>query len=275
MQTPTIAVIGAGNMGRCLISGLIKNGHPNDKIWASNINEQKLDELKTDFQIHTTTDNAKAIETADVIILAMKPQKFAEVADTLRSTIHYRVPLIISVAAGITIANIEAHLAPLPIVRTMPNVAAHIACGATALFANHHVTAEQRDIAESIMRGVGIAIWLTDEKLMDVVTALSGSGPAYFFLVMEALQTAAEELGLPKDAARLLTLETALGSARLALESDHSLAELRQHVTSRGGTTEKALSVLEENDIRGVFKEAVTAAKQRAEELNAMLAQET
>ncbi|RDI41318.1 pyrroline-5-carboxylate reductase [Aquicella lusitana] len=275
MHTPVISIIGAGNMGSSLIGGLIKDGHPSDKLWAADPSGEKLTQLKTKFDINTTSDNAQAIQAADTIIFAVKPQAFAHVALPLKKVIAERKPLVISIAAGIREASIQQWLnGKTPIVRAMPNTPALIGCGATALYANPYVTESQRNLAESILRAVGVVVWLNDEKLMDTVTALSGSGPAYFFLMMEALQEAAEDLGLPTETARLLTLQTALGAARMAIESGTSLAELRRKVTSPGGTTEKAISVLEENNIRRLFKQALQAAKLRSEELATLLGKE-
>lgn len=269
---PVVTVIGAGNMGSSLISGLINNHHPGDKLWATDPDKNKLAQLDHSFHIHTTTDNVQAVLKADVLIFAIKPQLFANVLPTLSMTIQRRMPLVISIAAGIKETSIAHWLgAKIPIVRAMPNTPALINCGATALYANQYVTSEQRNLAESILRSIGIVVWLKDEKLIDVVTALSGNGPAYFFLIMESLQQAAEDLGLPKEIARLLTLETALGAARMAIESGKSLAELRHNVTSPGGTTEKALSVLEENNIRNLFKKTLEAGKRRSEELAEMM----
>lgn len=269
MTTPTIALIGgAGNMGTSLIGGLINNGHPADKLWATDTSVEKLSELQKKFGIHTTTDNKQAIQSADVVIFSIKPQMFSNLAVDLADIIKAQKPLVISIAAGIRESSIQHWLGgTAAIVRVMPNTPALIGCGAAALYANALVTHEQRNMAESILHAVGIAVWLSDEKSMDAVTALSGSGPAYFFLVMESLQQAAEELGLPHDIARLLTLQTALGAARMAIEDDRPLHELRQNVTSPGGTTEKAVSVLEENNIRVIFQKALSAAKLRSEEL--------
>lgn len=268
MTIHNIAMIGSGNMGSSLIGGLISNGHPCNKLWATDTSIEKLEALQKNFNIHITMDNIQAAQSADVIVFAVKPQLFAEVAKGLADVIQTRKPLILSIAAGIRESSIQGWLGhDTAIVRAMPNTPALISCGATALYANHFVSEEQRSIAESILRAVGVVVWLTDEHLMDTVTALSGSGPAYFFLMMEALQSAAEQLGLPNDTARLLTLQTALGAARMAIESGKSLTELRQNVTSPGGTTEKALSVLEQNNIRKIFQLALQAAKQRSEEL--------
>ncbi len=267
MKTPFIAMIGAGNMGSSLIGGLIKNGHPVDRIIATDPSDEKLRQLQP-FGIHVTTDNSKAASLADVIIFAVKPQVFEKVAAPIKDVVQQRKPLVISIAAGIRIASIQQWLGEqTAIARVMPNTPALIGAGASALFANQHTTAEQRNIAETIMRAVGISVWVDEEEQMDTVTALSGSGPAYFFLVIEALQDAAESMGLPAETAQILAQQTALGAALMAIDSAYSPAELRQHVTSPGGTTEKAVSVLEEHHIRDIFKKTLLAAKQRSEEL--------
>jgi pyrroline-5-carboxylate reductase len=268
MTNPVIAIIGTGNMGHSLIAGLIKSEHPHDKLWAADPSEEKLAVLQEKFSIQVTTENKEAINNADIVILAVKPQLFFQVAQELTPVIKTRKPLIISIAAGIRITDIEKCLGQdTAIVRAMPNTPAMIGCGATALFANSNVSHAQHNQAESILRAAGVVVWLEKENLMDVVTALSGSGPAYFFLIMEALQQAAVDLGLPEDTARLLTLQTALGSVRMCLESETPLTELRRQVTSPGGTTEKAIFVLEEHNIRGLLQKALHAAKQRSEEL--------
>lgn len=269
MHSPTIAFIGAGNMGGCLIGGLIHHGYPNHKIWASSTNLQKLEHLQREFDINITANNLEAAKAAEVIVLAVKPNKIISVTKELAALIHSHNPLILSVAAGLTIETIQQYLIkPTAIVRAMPNIPAHLGTGATALFANSLVTNAQREFAESILQAVGIVTWLNDEKLMDAVTALSGSGPAYFFLFMEILEQTAEELGLPDDIAHLLTLQTALGAAKMAIDSGKSLVALRKQVTSPGGTTEKAIATLEENNFRIVIKKALQAARLRSEELS-------
>lgn len=275
MATPVIAVIGAGNMGSNLIGGLIQYGHPSDCLWACDTDTGKLAKLQQQFHIHTTQDNIRAAQAADVVIFAIKPQLFAQVVHELGETIQKRHSLVISIAAGIRESSISRYLGTdAAIVRAMPNTPSLIGCGASALFANSLVTHEQRNLAESILRAVGIVVWIHDESLIDTVTALSASGPAYFFLVMEALQAAAEELGLPTETARILTLQTAMGAARMAIESGDSLVDLRHHVTSPGGTTERAVNVLEENHIRDLFRKTLQAAKLRSEELASILAEE-
>ncbi len=177
-------------------------------------------------------------------------------------------PLVISIAAGIRTPDLARWLgADTAIVRAMPNTPALVQSGATGLFANAHVRDQQRDLAETILRAVGLTLWVEQEDQLDLVTALSGSGPAYFFLVMEALQEAASKLGLPAETARLLALQTAFGASRMALESDEDAAALRQRVTSPGGTTEQALRVLEEGGLRNLMEQALTAAARRSREL--------
>lgn len=269
MTHPVITFIGAGNMGGSLIGGLINDGHPSDKIWAADPSAKKLAQLRETFNIQTTTDNQRAVQAADVLIFAVKPQLFEKIAAPLANDIKQRHSLVISIAAGVRESSIQHWLGGnIPIVRTMPNTPALIGCGATALFANSFVSAEQRNQAESIMRAVGVTVWLTEEKMMDAVTALSGSGPAYFFHFMECMEQVGQELGLPADITHLLTLQTALGAAKMAIESGAPLAELRRNVTSPGGTTEKALMVFEEKQLRLLVKQALTAAKLRSEELS-------
>lgn len=268
MISSKITILGAGNMGASLLGGLLKNHYSPNHIWITDTDSKKLEKLQQEFQVHTTSNNKEAIHNADIILFAVKPQTMKDIAVELSEIIQAQHSLILSVAAGITTHQLEQWTGKnTPIVRAMPNTPALIGCGATALFANSHVSAEQHNLAESILRAVGITVWIEDEKLMDVVTALSGSGPAYFFLVIEALQNAAIELGLPKDIANLLTLQTAYGATRMALESAHTPAELRKHVTSPGGTTEQGVRTLEENNLRDILLKTLQAATNRSKEL--------
>ncbi len=268
MKDLNIAFIGGGNMAHSLISGLIDDGMPADRLWVSDPNTPALRNLQQRFAVHTTSDNLEATQHGQVVILAVKPQLAKAVAQGLAPALQATHPLVISIAAGIREADLRLWLGDgTAIVRTMPNTPALVRSGATALFANSKVSKEQRDSAESILRAVGMTLWVEDENLMDAVTALSGSGPAYFFLVMEALEQAGEELGLPRDTARLLTLQTAFGAAKMALESSEEPAELRRRVTSPGGTTERAIEVLQGKHIDTVFSEALQAAHQRSLEL--------
>lgn len=273
MHKNTIAFIGAGNMARSLISGLINDGAPPQSLYASDPDPDKCAALATDFGIHTTADNIQAVTAADTIVLAVKPQSLQAVARALAPALGDGKTLVLSIAAGIRSDTLNLWLGPeAPIVRTMPNTPALIQSGATALFATDNVSSAQHDIAESIMRSAGLTVWLEHEDQMDAVTALSGSGPAYFFLFMEAMEAAGVELGLPTEMARLLTLQTALGAARMALESDEAPAQLRQRVTSPGGTTEQALQLMEKNGLRDTVYQALKAAAKRANELGTELA---
>jgi pyrroline-5-carboxylate reductase len=265
---PTIIIIGAGNMGASLIGGLIKHGHPKDKIYATDPDQSKIDSIQQQFGINVTQDNQAAMLHADVVILAIKPQVFAEVLIPLVQVVQAKKPLIVSIAAGVQVATIDRLLGGnLAIIRAMPNTPALIGLGATGLYANQTTTDAQCKTGESILNAVGITIWVSSEPLIDTVTALSGSGPAYFFLIMESLQNAAVELGLSPSDAYTLTLQTALGAAQMACTSQSSLAQLRKNVTSPGGTTEKAISILEQNQIRELFLNALKGAKSRSEEL--------
>jgi len=268
MKDSTIGFIGGGNMARSLIGGLLADGVLPQHIWVSDPNETALRNLQTHFAVHTTASNSEAARHAQVVVLAVKPQAAKAVAQELAPLVQGKRPLVISIAAGIRETKLREWLGEdVAIVRTMPNTPALVRSGATALFANAITSKEQKNLAESILRAVGMTLWVDDESLMDAVTALSGSGPAYFFLVMEALENAGHHLGLPRDIARLLTLQTAFGAAKMALESTEELAALRHQVTSPGGTTERAINVLEQHCIAAVFDEALHAAHQRSVEL--------
>lgn len=273
MKNVNIAFIGAGHMTRSLVTGLIANGYDPKKLWASNPSAAKLEQLQQQFGIQTTLDNKEAAIAADVIVFAVKPQILKQVTTELATIIRAKPSLVISVAAGVTLASLNKELGEnTVIVRCMPNTPSLLGCGATGLCANKKASAAEREIAESIMRSVGVTVWLTDEAHIDIVTALSGSGPAYFFLIMEALEKAAADLGLPAETARLLTLQTAFGAARVALESNEETAELRRHVTLAGGTTEAGLKVLEAGKIREVLADTLRAAQHRAKELSELFA---
>ncbi|MBI2993553.1 MAG: pyrroline-5-carboxylate reductase [Gammaproteobacteria bacterium] len=268
MTTSKITVIGCGNMGRSLVGGLIADGRPASSLCAADPDAAQRQRMQSQFWIEVVADNDAALEGADVVIFAVKPQSMKAVVSAAAPRLRELRPLILSIAAGIRLHDIGRWLgADLSLVRAMPNTPALIRAGATALCAAANVSAAQRDEAEQIVRAVGSALWIDDENLLDVVTALSGSGPAYFFLLMETLEKAAAELGLPAEQARVLTLETALGAARMALAGDSDPAELRRQVTSKGGTTEAAMRVLERAGLARAFGDALRAASQRAAEL--------
>jgi pyrroline-5-carboxylate reductase len=267
-EFPTLAFIGGGNMAFSLIGGLRADHVAAERIRVAEPRAEARDSLGQQFGVATFATPEEAVAGSSVWILAVKPQVLPEVAQSLASLAQTQRPLVLSIAAGIRSADLERWLGGnLPVVRTMPNTPALLRSGATGLYANAHVSAAQRAIAESILRTAGLTLWVEDEALMDAVTALSGSGPAYFFLVMEAMQRAGEQLGLPADSARLLTLQTALGAARMALESSDDPATLRQKVTSPGGTTEAAIRSLQQAGLEQSFADALRAAAQRANEL--------
>lgn len=265
---PLVGFIGAGNMARSLASGLLRNSWNRDQVILSDPDADQRRTIETVLGVKAFGDNAFIAARADILVLAVKPQILADVAKTVASAVQQKKPLVISIAAGVRLEDIERWLGGgLALVRAMPNTAALIGSGATGLYANERVDEKMRNQAESILRAVGVTVWLEDEYLIDAVTALSGSGPAYFFLVMEALEQAAIVAGLDQKQARLLTLETAFGAAKMALEGHEEPAQLRRRVTSPGGTTEQAVKVLEEGGIRRLFKEAVQAAVYRAREI--------
>ena len=271
-ENGTIAFIGGGNMAVSLISGLVADGYDPQKILVSDPDAEKLAALAGRFRIKSAPNNDEAVRNADVVVLAIKPQVMEEVTRSLTGAIQNSKPLVISIAAGVREESLQQWLGgDVALVRTMPNTPAMIQAGASVLHAGPGVSGEQKDLAESILRAVGLTRWVDDEGLMDAVTALSGSGPAYFFLIMEAMEAAAVELGIPADSARLLTLQTALGAAKMALESREGPAILRQQVTSPGGTTECALQTLEEGGLRELFKQALTDARDRSVELSELL----
>ena len=269
MESNNFAFIGGGNMARSLVSGLISSGLDPQFVTVADPSQAQLDLIAESCNVKTATDNKTAIKNADIVVLAIKPQVMREVLADIRDTVVKHRPLIISIAAGITETSLRLALdAETAIVRTMPNTPALVQSGATAMFANQNVSDAQKEKAESVMRSVGIAIWLEDESMLDAVTAVSGSGPAYFFLLMELLERSGRELGLPADAAQKLSLQTAYGAAHMALESTESTAELRQQVTSPGGTTAAALAELEKSGFGEAFVNAVKTACRRATELS-------
>lgn len=268
MQHPSITFIGGGNMATSLLGGLIADGWNPDHIQVSEPDPARRELLHSRYGVDTDTDNSAAVNRSDVVVLAVKPQILKLVATDIAAAVQGRRPLVVSIAAGVREPDLRRWLGgDAAVVRCMPNTPALVQTAATGLYANAQVSPDQRDLAESILRAVGMTQWVGDEELLDAVTALSGSGPAYFFLVMEALEQAGTALGLPAEQARLLTLQTAMGAAKMALESSVSPAELRERVTSPGGTTERAIQVLEDGGLRDLLHSALAAARERAEQL--------
>tara|TARA_R100000900_G_scaffold1439_1_gene3009 strand:- start:39709 stop:40533 length:825 start_codon:yes stop_codon:yes gene_type:complete len=268
IEDQQIVFIGAGNMATAIIEGLLARGFSCSNIWASDPDSNKLKSLATRHGINTTELNTEAVKHADCLILAVKPQVLQEVLEPLQSELKSKLPLIISIAAGISLKTLEKSSAPdQAIIRCMPNTPALVQAGAAALFANAACSDSDKLTAQSILEAVGTVCWLDKEKDMDAVTALSGSGPAYFFLFIEALREAAITEGLKPELADALVKQTALGAAQLALASDVDVSELRKRVTSPGGTTEAALAQLEKDDFKAIIARAVNQAKRRSEEL--------
>lgn len=269
MATHSIAFIGAGNMARSLIGGLLAGDWPAERIRVSDPDPAQLEILGQQCPgVFITEDNEICVEKADVVLFAVKPQTLRTAARGLAQSLSGRDVLIVSIVAGVRTHDLLRWLgAQFAVVRCMPNTPALVSSGATGLYANSLVSTDQHDTAESILRAVGLTLWFDKETLLDVVTALSGSGPAYFFLVMEAMEQAAVGLGLSKESARLLTLQTAFGASKLALESKEEIATLRRHVTSKGGTTERAVAELEKGQIRELFTQALSVAADRSNEL--------
>ncbi len=269
MKTNKIGFIGGGNMASSLISGLIASGHAPEQIWASDINPDTLTSLGNRLNVNTSANNADIVNAVDVVVLAVKPQTLSKVAQSLAELIQQKKPLVVSIAAGINQNSLSSWLgAETAIVRCMPNTPALVLTGATALHANDKVTAVQHNLAESILRAVGIAIWVENEAELDAVTAVSGSGPAYYFLLMEAMETTALELGLSLGTARLLVQQTALGAAKIALESAESPESLRKRVTSPGGTTQQAIETFEQGGFTQLVSKALHAARDRSIEMS-------
>ncbi len=268
MKTPHIAFVGAGNMASSIIGGLLANGHPASSISASDPHQPSLEKLRETAPVAIHAENADAVAEADIIILAVKPQVMAEAAASIADAVASNAALVISIAAGITVASLEARLGEhAAIVRCMPNTPALLGAGASGLYANDRTTETQRAYAEQVLGAVGITCWVGSEAELDAITALSGSGPAYFFLFTEAMIDAGCELGRERETARQLALQTALGAARMGLESDVDLIELRRRVTSPGGTTQSAIESFEHDGLRALVNNAMQAAARRAVEM--------
>ncbi len=264
-----VRFVGAGNMAASLIGGLIKRGFLPSQISASDPGHHQRQILTEKYGVHTYQGNNEHFGIPDVVILAVKPQIMKQVALDIANSVVETNALVISIAAGIKVEHLERWLSTeTAIVRTMPNTPALIGEGATGLFANNNVTKQQKHLTEGIMDSVGISHWVDEEFKIDVVTALSGSGPAYFFLFMEYMQKTAVELGLKPDVAAKLVEQTALGSAILAQRSSDDISVLREKVTSPNGTTEAALKSFEGNGLEEIIKQALNAANERSIQLS-------
>lgn len=272
MKIANITLIGGGNMACNIVVGLLAHGYPPNRICVTNPNSDKIFFFKEKYKVRTTHNNREGTTNANVVMLAVKPNQVKKVCEELKEIVKTFHPLIISVAVGVSIKLLQQWLqTKLAIVRAMPNTPVSVRAGVTALFANDKVTKDQKKMAEAIFHAVGIVVWLSLEKQIDAVAALSGSGPAYIFFVMEALQEAGKILGLPKKTIQLLTTQTVLGAARMSLEEKKDIVELRRLVTSPGGTTEQAIKVLKSANLPSLFTNVLKAAVQRAKELSVEL----
>lgn len=266
-----IAFLGGGNMARALIAGLIRQAVPASHISVGEPDSRTGSALRSDWGVDVCDRNTDAVRGADLVVLAVKPQHVGEVLRPLRATLQELRPVLMSIAAGLRIADLgTASAADIAIVRAMPNRPALLGAGITGLYAMPNVTAAQRALAEFVAKACGHAVWLRSEDQLDVVTALSGSGPAYFFLLAEAMARAAQELGLERDTALLLASVTLYGSGVLVKDGS-ALAQQRTAVTSKGGTTEAALRILEHGGFDELIAKAVQAGAARSSELASLL----
>ncbi|WP_396615649.1 pyrroline-5-carboxylate reductase [Lysobacter soli] len=269
-RTPTVAFIGGGNMARSLIGGLVARGRPAGAIRVAEPVAALRDALQADFGVTCAEHATSAAEGADVWVLAVKPQVMREVCAALAPLAQAHRPVVVSIAAGITTAQLERWLGgDLPVVRAMPNTPALLGAGITGLFANARTDDAQRAEADALLDAVGPTVWIDDEATMDAVTAVSGSGPAYVFLLAEAMQAAGVAQGLPADAARALVRQTLLGAATMLVKQDEPADVLRTRVTSPGGTTQAAIETFEAGGFRELVDRAIAAATERGRQLSA------
>ncbi|HTL71340.1 MAG TPA: pyrroline-5-carboxylate reductase [Candidatus Eisenbacteria bacterium] len=261
-----IGVVGAGNMGQALVRGLVEKAVYPQNISVFDVEKKKLDAVKKEAHVRVSKSNRHCVSLSDVVILAVKPQILPEVAAEIATSLG-RETLVISIAAGVSIANLEGWIKkPVAIIRVMPNMPALVGAGMSAFSLGRHASAKHRKIAEAILGSFGEAV-AVPEKALDLVTAVSGSGPAYFFLLAEKLIEAAYELGMKVDVAKKLVYQTALGSGRVMAESGEDPEVLIERVASKGGTTEAALKVYQKQGFGKIVQDGVKAAARRSREL--------
>lgn len=271
--SPTISFIGAGNMASAIIGGMLASGVDAGRIWASAPEDSHLQALRKQFNISVTTDNRYCAQQGDIIILAVKPQIMATVCRDIAPVVQNTRPLMVSIAAGLEAGTLDEWLGGgLPLIRVMPNTPSLVGKGAAGLYANDDVSDAQKETVASIFSSIGSALWVDDEASLHAVTALSGSGPAYFFLMLEALESAAAKAGMPAETARELAIQTMAGAAEMAARSEHDPAQLKRNVMSPGGTTEQAINTFESGGLRELVDQALQAAYRRSEEMARELA---
>lgn len=264
-----IAFIGAGNMTQSIVGGMCKSGYPADKVWVSNPSDAKLEKMKSELGVNTSNDNLEVVNSADAIVLSVKPQLMAEVCAHLRENVHNLTDkLIITIAAGIRIPKYREYLGEnIRIIRVMPNTPSLVGQGMSGLVTDDSVDETDKNFVTEAFNGVGETLWVSDEDQLDILGAVAGSGPAYFFEFMDSLAKAATELGFDAEKARAMVQQTCLGAAQMAKESDLSLEDLRKQVTSKGGSTAKGVEAYQDSDLHGISEKAVKAAVNRNQEM--------
>ncbi len=267
MNDNMVAFIGAGNMARCVIAAMVNAGYPAENIIAANRSQPKLTALAADFGIHTTLDNIDAVKKTDVIVLAVKPQMMQDVcANIIAAAPECSEKLFVTLAAGITTARYQQWLGDIRLVRAMPNTPSLVGLGVTGLFPTACSNYEKAFV-DHMFSGTGMNVWLDSEAQIDHVIAVTGSSPAYFFFFMQAMQQVAEQLGFNATEAKKMVAQTALGAATMALDSEHSFADLRAQVTSKGGTTHAAVTTFASQGLEKMVSDAMYAAIKRAQEM--------
>lgn len=259
---PNIAFVGAGHLTSHVMAGLIQSGYPTERLWVSAPRQDILDVMRERFSVHVTTDNATAVEVADIVVLAVRPEHMRAVADSIRDVVSDHV--IVSVAIALSVSQLQPLFGErAAIIRAMPNLPSAVGAGVTGLYAGPHVSGDARDAVEMLFQSVGVTAWLSDEKLIDVVTVCMGSGPGYMYDIMAHLRRDACERGLPEDVAELFVLHMVLGSAKLALLSEKSLGELRDAVSVPGGTTASIIEELEKHKVPQLLSDSLEAGFKR------------
>ncbi|PAV25455.1 pyrroline-5-carboxylate reductase [Tamilnaduibacter salinus] len=273
MSTPrTIAFIGAGNMANAIIGGMLENGFNADNLWVSAPDDSHLQRIRKQSGVSVTTDNRYCAQQADIIVLAVKPQIMRSVCEEIAPVVQNTRPLIVSIAAGLEVDTLDGWLGGgMPIVRCMPNTPSLVGKGSAGLYATDSVGDDQRKAVTAIFEGVGIALWVPDEAMLHSITALSGSAPAYFFLMLEAMEEAGDELGVEREQASRLAIQTMAGAAEMARRGPDEPAQLKRNVMSPGGTTEKAVETFEDGDLRGLVRRACQAVIKHSKAMAAQL----
>lgn len=277
LSQATLGFLGAGHMGQSMIHGLLAQTHAPKKILICDHHPERLKELKQNRAIELTQDPLELTSRADMIVLAVKPQSMHSALLAMRGFDKHHQPLFLSIAAGVTLSQLRNALGvqhDYPVIRAMPNTPATIGAGISGLFTDLNLPPQTKKLCEALLNAMGESVWVEKETLMNVVTALSGSGPAYYFLFAEQLVLTAMDLGLNETTAKKLCLATGIGALRMASQSPYTLSELRQQVTSKGGTTEAALNSLKEAGFDNILAQALKKAEQRGKELSDALDQQ-